>query len=271
MNYMTRAWIGWVAAGALVPIGLAHAQIRACAGESTPGYKVFLDEIVVSGAQDNDLRVMQGRLKAKLRNDIEQLKLDTTPPVAIIHCPQRRPGDASEFQKQLLEAMNSNKVVLEVWGNVSPGKTSRAEHEAVLNIAMIPVWLDRYAGGDPPGVYSVSLRKKLSAGADRLAELLSGSPELVAYTAIAVGTKALKERQWDQAFRCLCRGELMLGKVRDAETRQAREKLQAFVQQLSMDAVKLAQADHVYLKQGGRLALFDLSRGGPFCPRGEPL
>lgn len=230
----------------IVSASAVRAQIVACPGVSEPGLKVLLDDIgdVAAASASPLMQPLRFRVEANL----QQLKAETGLQLTVVRCARRRPQDPSEFQRQLVRDLNTQKVVLEVWGSTTQVTEGEGApyHEASIGYLLVPIRFYEFDTGNPPGAFVVSRRTRMIGSADEMLKLLDQAGELAAYTAITAGTRALKAREYDVARTQLCKAELLLKDVADVGTDSTRTALRTYAGRLAGETVDQARKDGAY-------------------------
>lgn len=241
--------------GSILPAQLIDCDV------SPTGYKIFLDDVApaVSTPAAGDSKVFMNRLRMKLRSNLEVLKVETRLPLTIVRCEGRRPNDENDFRVTLVDALNSRNVLLEVWGSIMPAEG--AGTDTLIGFALIPVRFYERGSQDLPGVYTLKYATS-SQNPSHLLDLIGEARELKAFVLIAGGTKALKEKHFNEAYACLCDAGLLLGQLQAEGIAAAREALVRYVLRLAAESVRLANGDPAY---SGALRLLDAANAAQIC------
>jgi hypothetical protein len=222
---MKRARIGATAGAAtllalaLVAPPAARAQLADCPSiqRVAQDYVVVLSNVSALGTPaGTDLNVLRSRLLFKLETSEETLKL-TGEKRGLRHadCPNRKPTDGSEFDARAVDALNSEKVVLELWGTVVPASGGGAKPALRMNFAVIPLLK---LGGTVDGRVHVSIPREGAANLDELAELLAqGTSEVDGLASLAVGLRYLRDGRFDTSLRLLCEAQAHLARSMKAQ------------------------------------------------------
>jgi hypothetical protein len=227
-----------------------YAQLVDC-NVSLTGYKILLDDVVYSGpaAGSAEQKLFMNRLRVKLLNDLEKLKVQTQLPFTIVRCEGRRPNDAGDFRTALVDALNSRNVLVELWGNIVADDGAGAD--TMIGFALIPMRFYERNTQDLPGIYQARYSTR-SVNSAKLLELIGASGELRAFALVAGGSKALRERRYNEAYSSLCDASLKAAQLKADGLQPHREPLSKYALRLARETVKKANADPAYT---GALAL----------------
>jgi hypothetical protein len=252
-----------IAAAALACIAQpAAAQIVPCTGINQPGYKLLLDDIVLSGpGAQNLLQALVHRVEA----NIEQVRTEAGQPLMVVACVNRRPRGPGDFDKTRLEQLNARQVVMEVWASAAEAKDENGDPytEATVGYLLVPVRYQEFESGRPTAAFTLPHRAKSLAGPDELVRAVDQAGRLAGYTAVAWGAKLLRNRGWDEARRQLCRAESFFVSLGDRRATNDQALLD-YTRKLAADAVTGARADAGY---SGPLKLSNLKLA---CPGQQP-
>lgn len=197
-------------------------------------------------------------------------------PVAFRACPRRAPAlDGSEFSPELVEQLDDQRVLLEVWGAVDKDGTPPSL-SAQINYLLVPL---RFAADQPaavPGLQSLPnglqrLRYPEAGAAPTLdaVQLVSRPLDLDAFIATSLGLKLLRERAFEPAHANLCRAHGLLGAMlKRGLTGRSRTELTALREHVLASAARTlreALADAAYPKTG----LLRLQQPAQPCASGE--
>lgn len=183
-------------------------------------------------------------------------------PVAFKACPKRAPAlDGSEFSAEVVEQLNDQRVLLEVWGVVDRDGTPPAL-SAQINYLLVPL---RFAADQqeatqgvahalPNGLQRLRYPEAGAAPTQDAVQLISRPLDLDAFIASALGLKLLREHAYEPAHANLCRATSLLGAMlkRPGGGRGKAEltALQGFVQESAGRALHEALADVNYPRTG---------------------
>jgi hypothetical protein len=208
---MKRATCGAATLVALVLLApqVARAQLADCPSiqRVAEDYVVVLSNVSALGTLPSaDLDRLRFRLLFKLETSEETMKLQgERRGLRHADCPNRKPTDGSEFDARAVDALNSEKVVLELWGTVVPASGAGAKPTLHMNFAVIPLLK---SGGAVDGRLRVVIPREGAANVDELAELLvQGTTEVEALAALAVGLRYLRDGRFDTSLRLLCEAQ----------------------------------------------------------------
>ncbi|NCT82822.1 MAG: hypothetical protein GXC94_06735 [Comamonadaceae bacterium] len=136
-------------------------------------------------------------------------------PVAFRACPRRAPAlDGSEFGPALVEQLNDQRVLLEIWGVVERDGTPPTL-SAQINYLLVPL---RFAAtqpdaaqGLPSGLQRLRYPEAGAPPTQDAVQLVSRPLDLDAFVATALGLKLGRERAYEPAHANLCRASGLLG------------------------------------------------------------
>jgi hypothetical protein len=197
----------------LLGCGAAQAAVVNC--PPAPGsFTVLLSE--PSGAALPDRAAVE-RFLNKLQFELDQERDERwinpgATPVAFRACPRRAPAlDGSEFSAEVVEQLNDQRVLLEVWGVVDRDGTPPAL-SAQINYLLVPL---RFAADQretvPAGLQRLRYPEAGAAPTQDAVQLVSRPLDLDAFIATSLGLKLLRERAYDPAHANLCRAQGLLG------------------------------------------------------------
>lgn len=238
------ALIVWLLAGSP---GMGCAQLRECTEISTGvGLKIVRDGISydTSAPPQSDIVNMAQRLNAKLSNDVDEFHLVGGNLVVIARCVDRHPRSKGDFDQSTTEQLDLRQVVLEVWGSVQPESRNGVKgYLATLQYVLVPARVNELKGKPPRSVYVVEKWQRSGASAE---EIFRPEGELGLYTHIATGMKARNKKQYDQAVKYLCQGQILLGQKASPSATDARADLLKYVQGITAETFQEARLDPAY-------------------------
>ncbi|KQV95552.1 hypothetical protein [Pelomonas sp. Root1237] len=176
-------------------------------------------------------------------------------PVAFRACPKRAPAlDGSEFSAEVVEQLNDQRVLLEVWGVVDRDGTPPVL-SAQINYLLVPL---RFAADQretvPTGLQRLRYPEAGAAPTQDAVQLISKPLDLDAFIASALGLKLLRERAYEPAYANLCRASSLLGAMlKRPLTGRSKTDLAAlrdFVRGSASRVLHDALADAAYPKTG---------------------
>lgn len=179
-------------------------------------------------------------------------------PVAFRACPRRAPAlDGSEFSAEVVEQLNDQRVLLEVWGVVDKDGTPPAL-TAQINYLLVPL---RFAAdqreavpGMPSGLQRLRYPEAGAAPTQDAVQLITRPLDLDAFVATSLGLKLQRERAYEPAHANLCRAASLVGAMlkRPVAGRVKAEltSLQAFVKDSAARTLREALADAAYPRTG---------------------
>lgn len=236
--------------------GGAQAAVVNCAPAANR-FTVLLSE--PSGGALGD-RVAVERFLQKLQFELDQERDERwinpgATPVAFRACPKRAPAlDGSEFSPELVEQLDDQRVLLEVWGVVDREGTPPSL-SAQINYLLVPL---RFAADQreavPSGLQRLRYPEAGAAPTTDAVQLISRPLDLDAFIASALGLKLLREKAYEPAHANLCRAASLLGAMlkRPITGRSKTEltALHGFVQESAARTLREALADPAYAKTG---------------------
>lgn len=176
-------------------------------------------------------------------------------PVAFRACPKRAPAlDGSEFSPALVEQLDDQRVLLEVWGAVDKDGTPPVL-SAQINYLLVPL---RFAADQreavPAGLQRLRYPEAGAAPTQDAVQLVSRPLDLDAFIATALGLKLLRERAFEPAHANLCRAHGLLGgMLKRGLTGRSKTELTALREHVLASAgrtLREALADAAYPRTG---------------------
>lgn len=221
------------------------------------GFTVLLSE--PSGAAMPDHAAVE-RFLNKLQFELDQERDEHwinpgAAPVVFRACPKRAPKlDGSEFSTEVVEQLNDQRVLLEVWGVLDRDGTPPAL-SAQINYLLVPL---RFAADQretvPAGLQRLRYPEPGAAPTQDAVQLVSRPLDLDAFIATSLGLKLLREHDYEPAHANLCRAHGLLGAMlKRGLTGRARTELaglQDFVLASAGRTLREAMADPAYSKAG---------------------
>lgn len=191
----------------------AQAAVVNCAPAAN-SFTVLLSE--PSGGALPDRAAVE-RFLNKLQFELDQARDERwinpgATPVSFRACPRRAPAlDGSEFSPELVEQLNDQRVLLEIWGAVERDGTPPAL-SAQINYLLVPL---RFAADQreavPAGLQRLRYPEAGAAPTQDAVQLVSRPLDLDAFVATALGLKLMRERAYEPAHANLCRASGLLG------------------------------------------------------------
>jgi hypothetical protein len=226
----------------------AYAEgLQPCAGVGEPGYKVLLDDITDPSGKALPMMTM---LAFRLESNLQQLQTETGLPLRIVRCRNRQPQDPESFDGPLVRDLDVHTVVIEVWGTTLTVDAGTPHQEAAVGYLLVPVRLNELTAGQPRGAFLRSRQVKSIQSPDDVSALLAGGGELIAFTALAAGSRLLESQDYDKARTQLCKAEGLLKGRAGSLTDPMRTSLQTYARLLTGEAVTRARADTKYPADG---------------------
>jgi len=246
--------------------------IDCTAGSQGGNFQVYLYELAFANdslKKDDQLQNLMKRLSFKLRSRVDILKHEAIPvPILVAYCEGRKPAGEGEFSKRLVESLDDNDVILELWGQLDgfndDGSISR--RTARIYYVLVPVLLDQFQNPDKPGMQLVKYPKSTEATVE-LVDLLEQSQEMEAFVAVGVGINLLRSKRYDDAMKYLCKAQCILQQGGPLQPDASRQALLQYVAQSASRTIGQARSDSGY--QGALKDLIDESNPCP-CERRSP-
>jgi hypothetical protein len=197
--------------------GMASAQARLdCPqlGGVSDAYKIVLDDLSLpadAGVAAAKLNKIKSQLAFTLSVQIQEFLSDVDskqikPGIGLdlINCENRKPSPGgAEFNPQRVRALNDNRVVVELWGNLLVPEADEPDAAHALIGYIIPPVMHYLPGGLTLGRFSVRYPKSGGDAAVALQKL----PEASAFAMVGLGLKAYKAKKYDVATWAFGRSE----------------------------------------------------------------
>jgi hypothetical protein len=193
----------------------AQAQLKDCQGISAGSeYKIAVDE-VTSGLPTShgvSSQIDIERLTSDIQVQVEKLAVEQGGEIVSVPCSGRRPRGELDFDRRLVEALNNNNVVLEIWGSYDqPGGPKSNAAPALLRFVLVPVrYYEHFLSHSSTlgGVYVVAYEPM--SGSRPAIAVFEESSELRASVSLSMALKKIKEGHNELAIQYLCQTELSL-------------------------------------------------------------
>lgn len=227
----------------LLPAERAAAGLQSCSGVGELGYKILLDDIVASET-DAPLKFL---LVSKLDANLEQLRTETGLAFRVVACPKRFPSSPADFNRETVQDLTANNVMLEVWGRTAQALDANGAkvHDAEIGYAIVPVRFNEFESTAPPGAFLVPRRAASLDSPEALLQLVDQAGALAAYAALGAGAKLLRGREYDSARTQLCMADVLLAALAGPPG-SPDASLLLYVRRLAAEAVTAARADAAY-------------------------
>ncbi|QPF75183.1 hypothetical protein G8A07_21195 [Roseateles sp. DAIF2] len=262
MRTKTIRWLLLPALLALLP-ALGRAALVDCQ-PAAGRFTVFLSE--PSGplfTQPAQLRQFMQQLQFELdQNRDARWVLSPGTDVRFVACPGRAPAlDGQDFGRDIVDALHTRRVLLEVWGLLSsgPGADGRPQPQAQMNFLLVPLQqaANEQGASAAAGASALQRLRYPEAGAAPTSDpvlLIARPTDIDAFVASAFGLKLLRERSFELAHRNLCRAGHLLGAIARrplaGRSRDDLARLREQVRAAAGQAVAQAKADANYPKLG---------------------
>jgi hypothetical protein len=231
-----------LAATLIAAAGTAHAQRAPCRGETDEGYKVLRTGIVVADALLKQR--LENALDSQLFKALQDFDDAKLPRATLLACENSRPGDG-DYGRQELEHLNRNNALLEIWGNVV-ADAGQPAYDARIAYALIPVRFYTPPPGDRAAIQRESYRINQPASHERLRAQFDVNV-LKAYMFATLGSKALRDKKYDDAFGRFCGADRLLRQVKSADPSGGRAALTDYVRARAAETLQLAPANSLQL------------------------
>lgn len=186
------------------------------------GFHVYLDAVSFARGSlmdDPELGALMEQLRFKLESNFEVATFDQPTPdratgprpeLAFWSCQNRKPTSAAQFSESLIESLDRNDVILELWGQLDARNqggvvTSR---KAMIRYILVPVLKEDARRLRDAGSQDVEYTRDPATG--KLVDLLEQSVELDAFVAVGVGVNLLRNDEYDEALQYLCKALIIL-------------------------------------------------------------
>jgi hypothetical protein len=243
-----------VLVAALGTASSAFAQLQPCTAVDDPSRtKILLDDIVSSSNTQSLLQPLTSRLDANLAQVQAELGVE----LAVLPCEKRRPSGPSDFNHDAVQQLGLRGVLMEVWGTTARVTDERGEplNEASVGYVIVPVRLDELQPSFPQGAFIIPHRAKPSQQMDDLFRLVDQGGRLGAYASLALGSRSLRARLWNDARKQLCAAATQFTAFTKQQSSKPQDaELAKYAHQRAAETVTSAQQDRNYngfLKQIG--------------------
>lgn len=180
-----------------------------------PDYKIAVDEVTPAPAagtatSPNSSSTSVQRLTADLQTQVEEITVEEGGAIVPVPCVGRRPQSEVDFNRSVVEVLNDNNVVLEIWGVIDDSAAAGTEQLARLQFVLVPVrYYEHFLNNSQTmgGVYLI-LYTPLPAGS--ALAVFERSSELRASVALSMALKKIKEGHNELALKYLCKAETFL-------------------------------------------------------------
>ena len=242
----------------------SQGQIIDCAATySSDSYVVYLDELSIASASlkaDQQLRVLMQQLKFTMGGFLEGVvtELGSASPCVVNFCEGRKPRNVSDFDRPLIQKMDNQGVILEVWGMLDK-KTSSGINTAHANIycLLVPVWIKTSGQQHQPGVQVVEYVSRGSGSLDENLDSLANKPQLRIFVEAGVGINKLLNKEYDDARTSICAALGHMDAYLASKGSVPSAKEQALVEYLKLAAKETIQQANKDPHYTGGLQLLD--------------
>ena len=203
--------------------------INDCRGIGTVSdYKIAVDEVTPPPAGTAPAPTDIQRLTAELQTQMEGIVVEEGGAIIAVPCAGRRPASELDFSRLVVETLNDNNVVLEIWGSFEPSANpATSGPNARLQFVLIPVRYYEHFLNSSQTVGGVYLILYTPVGTGTALALFEKSSELRAAVALSMALKKIKEGRNALAMKYLCKAETSL---KQQNTRIPKPKRDALLQ-----------------------------------------
>lgn len=227
----------------------ARADLIDCSGSSGQEniYQVYIDELNYASTglvNDPELNQLMQLLSFKLETKIqEMLVADGHVPLAFAYCDERRPAGSGSFDSSLVEHLDDQQVILEVWGmlDADEGETGITARRAQIGYVLVPVLSDLPEHQRSLGFQYVDYSSD-AQDEGQIIDVLEQSAELRAFVSLGLGLNLLANERYDEALTYLCRALVYLDLESQEIEEGRREELTAYIEQKTRDLIADAGA-----------------------------
>ncbi len=234
----------------------AAAEIVDCYRGSDPKlYCIYLDEPAYTKdafKSDNQMQSFMESLYFLFEQERDSLWIekvdDEEVRVKFIVCDGRKPSiDGSEFDRDLVDLMYNQGVILEIWSKLDAksrdGKIQ--QRQAHINYLLVPVEFAFLSNEGPSGLFFVRYPEKSTVHVENFLELFDQNSDLDAFVAASLGIKAQRSGKFKLAQKNLCKAKLLFEQALNrTDSKRRRDKLQiliGFLIDTAKDAIQKAQ------------------------------
>jgi hypothetical protein len=177
-------------------------------------YKIAMDDVTPPAATGTAAALTDiQRLTAELQTQMEGIAVEEGGAIIAVPCAGRRPASELDFSRLVVEALNDNNVVLEIWGSFEPSDNpATSGPNARLQFVLVPVRYYEHFLNNSQAMGGVYLILYSPAGTGTALALFEKSSELRASVALSMALKKIKEGHNALALKYLCKAETSLKK-----------------------------------------------------------
>jgi hypothetical protein len=213
--------------------------IRDCPGiGAVSDYKIAMDEVTppTTGATPTPTDIQ--RLAAELQTQMEEIAVEEGGAIVAVPCAGRRPASETDFSRLVVESLNDNNVVLEIWGSFEPSANpTTSGPNARLQFVLIPVRYYEHFVNSSQTMGGVYLILYTPAGSGTALALFEKSSELRASVALGMALKKIKEGRNALAMKYLCKAETSLKQQNSRIPKPKRDALLQYARDLEVLAL----------------------------------
>jgi hypothetical protein len=213
--------------------------ITDCRGIVTDSdYKIAVDDVTTPGTGAAPASTDIQRLTAELQTQIEGIAVEEGGAIIAVPCAGRRPAGETDFNRLVVEALNNNNVVLEIWGGFEPSPNpATSGPNARLQFVLIPVRYYEHFVNSSQTMGGVYLILYTPAGSGSALALFEKSSELRASVALSMALKKIKEGRNALAMKYLCKAETSLKRPDSRIPKTKRDALLQYTRDLEVLAL----------------------------------
>ena len=214
--------------------------INDCRGISTVSdYKIAVDDVTpppLTGTAPPSTDIQ--RLTAELQTQMEGIAVEEGGAIIAVPCVGRRPASELDFSRLVVEALNDNNVVLEIWGNFEPSADPTTSGlNARLQFVLVPVRYYEHFLNNSQAMGGVYLILYTPVGTGTALALFEKSSELRASVALSMALKKIKEGYTALALKYLCKAETSLKQPNSRIPKPKRDALLQYTRNLEVVAL----------------------------------
>ncbi len=194
----------------LVQACLVQAELVNCSTSSNSGliYQVYVDDpsIKESLRDDPQLGQIMERLSFNLDKNIQAMTLNNAKvPLSFSFCDKRNPKTSSAFTEPVIDLLDDDLVILEVWGQIEAAEDQGviSDRSVTVGYVLIPVLLELMPTNRTVGLQFVKYASDGTAD-EEIIDLLEQSAELKAFVSVGLGVNLMVEKKYDDAMGYLC-------------------------------------------------------------------
>jgi len=214
--------------------------INDCRGiTNVSDYKIAVDDVTpppATGTAPASTDIQ--RLTAELQTQIEGIAVEEGGAIIAVPCSGRRPTSELDFSRLVVETLNDNNVVLEIWGSFEPSAIpATSGPNARLQFVLVPVRYYEHFLNNSQAMSGVYLILYTPVGTGTALALFEKSTELRASVALSMALKKIKEGHNELALKYLCKAESSLKQQNSRIPKPKRDALLLYTRDLEVLAL----------------------------------